>query len=95
MYVLSPWHGRGVAERRINWAIEAAREERAPPEVPLAFGENRLPSGAYGVGFISNNKFVVMDIGGHNLRGRLIVRRHTLPAERSKSSPRARTRKVT
>jgi hypothetical protein len=36
-------------------------------EVPLAIGGHRLPPGAYGVGFINNNKFVVMDIGGHDL----------------------------
>jgi hypothetical protein len=36
-------------------------------EVAITFGKNRLPPGAYGVGFISNNKFVVMDIGGHDL----------------------------
>ena len=36
-------------------------------EVPLTIGGNRLPPGAYGVGFIANNKFVVMDIGGHDL----------------------------
>ncbi len=36
-------------------------------EVSLAIGGNRLPPGAYGIGFINNNKFVVMDIGGHDL----------------------------
>lgn len=36
-------------------------------EVPLTIGGNRLSAGAYGVGFINNNKFVVMDIGGHDL----------------------------
>jgi hypothetical protein len=36
-------------------------------EVPLTIGGNRLPPGAYGVGFITNNKFVVMDLGGHDL----------------------------
>ena len=36
-------------------------------EVPLIISGNRLPPGAYGVGFITNNKFVVMDIGGHDL----------------------------
>ena len=36
-------------------------------EVPLTIGGNRLPPGAYGVGFINNNKFVVMDIGGRDL----------------------------
>ena len=36
-------------------------------EVAITFGKNSLPPGAYGVGFINNNKFVVMDIGGHDL----------------------------
>lgn len=36
-------------------------------EAAITFGKNRLPPGAYGVGFINNNKFVVMDIGGHDL----------------------------
>jgi hypothetical protein len=36
-------------------------------EVPLVIGGNHLPPGAYGVGFINNNRFVVMDIGGHDL----------------------------
>lgn len=36
-------------------------------EVPLQFGEHRLNAGAYGVGFIAGNKFLVMDIGGHDL----------------------------
>ena len=35
-------------------------------EVALTIGTNRLPPGAYGVGFI-NSKFVVMDVGGHDL----------------------------
>lgn len=33
-------------------------------ESPLQFGDHRLSAGAYGVGFIANNKFLVMDIGG-------------------------------
>ena len=28
---------------------------------------HRLPAGAYGVGFIANDTFIVMDIGGHDL----------------------------
>jgi hypothetical protein len=28
---------------------------------------HRLPPGTYGCGFVSNNSFVVMDIGGHDL----------------------------
>jgi hypothetical protein len=36
-------------------------------EVSLTIGSNRLPPGAYGVGFINDSKFVVMDVGGHDL----------------------------
>ena len=36
-------------------------------EVPLAIGGHSLPPGAYGFGFIAGNKFVLMDIGGHDL----------------------------
>lgn len=40
-------------------------------EVPLQFGEQgnakQLPPGAYGVGFIQNDRFVVMDLGAHDL----------------------------
>jgi hypothetical protein len=36
-------------------------------EAPITIAGNRLPPGAYGIGFIGNNKFVVMDIGGHDL----------------------------
>jgi hypothetical protein len=36
-------------------------------EVALTIGSNRLPPGAYGVGFINDSKFVVMDVGGHDL----------------------------
>ena len=36
-------------------------------ETPLQFGEHRLSAGAYGVGFVANNKFLVMDIGGNDV----------------------------
>jgi hypothetical protein len=39
-------------------------------EVPLELGEtdaHKLPPGAYGVGFIQNNRFVAMDLGAHDL----------------------------
>ncbi len=36
-------------------------------EVPLQFGDHKLSAGAYGVGFIANNRFLIMDIGGHDL----------------------------
>ena len=36
-------------------------------EVALNVGGQKLAPGAYGVGFITGNKFVVMDIGAHDL----------------------------
>jgi hypothetical protein len=36
-------------------------------EVALNIGGQKLAPGAYGVGFIAGNKFVVMDIGAHDL----------------------------
>jgi hypothetical protein len=35
-------------------------------EVPLEFGDHRLPAGAYGIGFVGDH-FGVMDIGTHDL----------------------------
>jgi hypothetical protein len=36
-------------------------------EVALKVGGQDLPAGVYGVGFVGENKFVVTDIGGHDL----------------------------
>lgn len=36
-------------------------------EAPLVFGGHTLPPGAYGIGFIANDTFLVMDIGSHEL----------------------------
>jgi hypothetical protein len=36
-------------------------------EVPLQVGGQKLQPGAYGVGFIAAHKFVVMDIGAHDV----------------------------
>ncbi len=36
-------------------------------EEPIRINEHRLPAGVYGVGFRSSNKFVVMDVGAHDL----------------------------
>ena len=36
-------------------------------ETALDIGGHKLPAGAYGVGFIANNKFLVMDIGGNDI----------------------------
>jgi hypothetical protein len=36
-------------------------------EVALDIDGHKLPAGAYGVGFVGDNKFLVMDLGGHDL----------------------------
>jgi hypothetical protein len=36
-------------------------------EVPLEIGGQNLPAGAYGFGFINGGKFVVMDLGAHDV----------------------------
>ncbi len=36
-------------------------------EVPIKVGGQSLPAGVYGVGFIAGDKFVVSDVGGHDL----------------------------
>jgi len=36
-------------------------------EGPVEFGGKLLPPGAYGAGFVANDRFVVMDVGGHTV----------------------------
>ncbi|HWA95114.1 MAG TPA: hypothetical protein VG844_10990 [Terracidiphilus sp.] len=36
-------------------------------EVPLKIEGKTLPAGIYGVGFIGNNKFVITDVGAHDI----------------------------
>src|SRR5438270_4347985 len=36
-------------------------------EIPIKIGGESLPAGVYGVGFIPGDKFVVTDIGGHDV----------------------------
>jgi len=36
-------------------------------EIPLKIGGKNLPAGVYGVGFIGDNKFVVTDVGAHDV----------------------------
>jgi hypothetical protein len=36
-------------------------------ETPIKVGGQSLPAGIYGIGFIANNKFVVTDVGAHEL----------------------------
>jgi GNAT superfamily N-acetyltransferase len=40
IYVLKPWHGRGVAEKLMDWAIDAARAEAAPEIYLTVFDHN-------------------------------------------------------
>lgn len=40
IYVLSPWHGRGVAERLINWALDTACTEGASEIYLTVFDHN-------------------------------------------------------
>ena len=36
-------------------------------EIPIKIGGQSLPAGVYGIGFIGDNKFVVTDIGAHDV----------------------------
>jgi hypothetical protein len=36
-------------------------------EVPIKIGGHNLPAGAYGIGFIPGDKFVVTDLGAHDV----------------------------
>jgi len=36
-------------------------------EIPIKVGGENLPAGVYGVGFIAGDKFVVTDVGAHDL----------------------------
>jgi GNAT superfamily N-acetyltransferase len=40
IYVLADWHGRGVAQRLMNWAIETARADGAPELYLTVFDHN-------------------------------------------------------
>jgi GNAT superfamily N-acetyltransferase len=40
IYVLSPWHGQGVADRLIGWAFETARAAGAPEIYLTVFDHN-------------------------------------------------------
>ncbi|MFP5234407.1 MAG: hypothetical protein ACLGSD_00780 [Acidobacteriota bacterium] len=36
-------------------------------EVPIEVGGHKLPAGVYGAGFLPGNKFVLTDVGGHDV----------------------------
>jgi hypothetical protein len=47
--------------------IQAKYQAYFIAEVPLKFGTENLPAGIYGIGFIGGGKFVVTDVGAHDL----------------------------
>ena len=51
-------YATGVAEKYQAYFIA---------EVPLKVGGENLAAGVYGAGFIGDNKFVVTDVGGHDV----------------------------
>jgi len=47
--------------------IQAKYQAYLITEVPIKIGGHALGAGAYGVGFIANDKFIVTDLGAHDL----------------------------
>jgi hypothetical protein len=47
--------------------VQAKYQAYLVTEVPILIGTEHLAAGAYGVGFIADNKFLVMDLGAHDL----------------------------
>jgi hypothetical protein len=47
--------------------VQAKYQSYLITEVPLQIGGQHLVPGAYGIGFIADHKFLVMDIGAHDL----------------------------
>jgi hypothetical protein len=48
-------------------AVAAKYQAYFVAEVPIHIAGNDLPAGVYGIGFIAGNKFVVTDIGAHEV----------------------------
>ncbi len=48
-------------------AVAAVYQGQIITEVPIKLGDKTLPAGAYGFGFVANDRFVVTDIGAHRL----------------------------
>jgi hypothetical protein len=47
--------------------IQAKYQAYFIAEVPIKIGGQSLPAGIYGVGFVADNRFVVTDVGAHDL----------------------------
>jgi hypothetical protein len=48
-------------------AVAAKYQAYFITEVPIHINGTRLGAGIYGIGFIANNKFIVTDVGGHDV----------------------------
>lgn len=48
-------------------AIAAKFQAYFITEVPIRVNEIKLGAGVYGIGFVASNKFVVTDVGGHDV----------------------------
>lgn len=48
-------------------AVAAKYQAYFITEVPIHINGARLGAGIYGIGFIANNKFIVTDVGGHDV----------------------------
>jgi hypothetical protein len=48
-------------------AVAAIYQAQLITEVPINVGGKRLGAGVYGIGFLADNKFVVTDIGAHQV----------------------------
>jgi hypothetical protein len=47
--------------------VQAKYQAYFVSEIPLKFAAQTLPAGVYGVGFIAGDKFVITDVGAHEL----------------------------
>ena len=64
IYVLSSWHGKGVAEELMGWAVESAREANAPELYLTVFDHNERAKRFYarhGFVEVGNCTFVLGD----------------------------------
>jgi GNAT superfamily N-acetyltransferase len=64
IYVLSPWHGKGVAERLMGWAVESARQAKSPELYLTVFDHNERAKRFYarhGFVEVGNCTFILGD----------------------------------
>lgn len=47
--------------------VTAKYQAQLITEVPIQVGDKHLPAGVYGIGFVANNKFLVTDVGAHEV----------------------------